>query len=546
MTAEGIQTGVLPLREWGARKRDVYAYDRHVTWLRYVGVVRIGVLSFLAAGAGMMGLADGRPQLVVLYAVGFLSSVWFLHTVRRRGRIDTVQGWLMLLVDFSIVAVTVSFTQGSGSLFTFMFVVVVLEAGLLVGFVQGFVLATLCAAFMLTQLLFPPQSSTLSTFEANYNFLVQSLSFYLTAFLSGYWNQRIYRLQEFQREILDNMNSGFLIADAHGVVTVQNRAARAVLGIQGDTAVGAPIQRVLRVASGGESPVVTAMRTGNDFVSYEFRALREDNDEILLGLTTNCMRDARGNVTGVIASFSDLTEMHAMREELRRQDRLAVVGELAAGLAHEIRNPLAVIRGSVEELGRSADNPGLEEKLRGMILRESDHLNEIVSGFLDFAREPSTNRQTVDVCELARETVESLRVKYRDSEGLTIELHIPETPRWISCDPSQLKQVFANLGTNGVEAMERTGRLRVVVDAHESPIDIRFEDEGPGIPPDKMARIFEPFFTTKQNGVGMGLAVCMRIVTAHDGTLRAAVREGGGCRMSVTLPKAEQNEDTQR
>ncbi len=521
--------------------RGDLGYDRHVMWLRYLGVARIGVLSFLAVGAAFIDLDRGQNVLLGFYIAGFVSSVLYLLTLQRRLRLGTMQCWSTLLVDFAVVAVTVGYTQGANSFFTFMFVVVVLEAGLLLGLSQGFVLASMAAVFLVLQVVLPAASlSQPDRFELVYKLLVQALAFYLTAFISGYWNQRINRLHEFQREILDNMNSGFLITDNHGNISVLNKSARGILGLRNVDA-GRPVSSVLKVASGGESPIVTALRSGQDYVSYEFEALKASGEPVLLGLTTNRLRDASGEVTGVIASFTDLTEMHAMREELRRHDRLAVVGELAAGLAHEIRNPVAVIRGALEEMGRGGPLPvQLEQKLRGMAIRESDHLNEIVTGFLNFAREPSRKRETIDVRNLVNEVADLIRREHPSEPALTVRVDCPQNARLISCDPSQMKQVFVNLAKNAVEAMKDRGALEISVNEGPGLVEVRFDDEGPGIEPDKVARIFEPFFTTKDTGTGMGLAVCMRIVTAHDGTLRATARRGGGCSMRMTLPAAGQ------
>ncbi len=525
----------------GDASRAELVYDRQIMWLRYLGVARIGVLSFLAVGAAFLDLERGQSVLLSCYVAGFVVSLWSLQTVQRQDRPGTAQRWIQIAVDYTIVATTVAYTQGSTSLFTFLFVVVVLEAGLLLGLSQGFILASMATAFMALQILLPVTSGRiLSSFELVYNLLIQCMSFYLAAFVSGYWNQRIHRLQEFQRDILDNMNSGFMITDARGLVTVMNESACDLLGVSSESAVGRHVSTVLRVAGAGECPIVTAMRSRQDFSSYEFKALsRGTSDEVLLGLTTNFIRDAKDDVTGVIASFTDLTEMDAIRQELRRHDRLAVVGELAAGLAHEIRNPVTVIRGALEELSHSAPKDALEKKLRDMAIRESDHLNEIVSGFLSFAREPSRKRELADVRTLVEETAELVRREHAVHEGLEVSVAFPETSRRILCDPSQIKQVLVNLAKNAVEAMDANGTLAISVSAGPGPVEIRFDDTGPGIEPEKMGRIFEPFYTTKDSGVGMGLAVCIRIVTAHDGTIRASARQGGGCSMRVVLPAAE-------
>ena len=258
--------------------------------------------------------------------------------------------------------------------------------------------------------------------------------------------------------------------------------------------------------------------------------------------TTNKLMDRDKELTGLIIAFDDLTEISQMREELMRNDRMAIVGELAAGLAHEIRNPVAVIRGAVEELPHHETGTQTSDKLQKMALCESDHLNEIVSGFLDFAREPSNKRKEIAICPLIAEIVELLKREFHDKNQLTISTEFVQDDIVVSADASQLKQVFINLAKNGIEAMDAVGRLRIsVYQSNDGPVEIRFDDDGSGIDPDKAGRIFEPFYTSKDTGVGMGLAVCLRIITAHDGTIRAANREHGGCSMHVSLPISSQS-----
>ena len=521
--------------------RGVYSRERQQSWLRYLNIARIGVLSFVAVGAAFMRIEEGTQLLLALYVTGFAVGLLYLYALQTSRRVGTVQSWTQVLVDFAVVASTVAYTQGPSSFFTFIFVMVVLEAGLLLGLSQSIALASLASAFMLQQVvLYEAGARSSGSFELWYTFLAQCLAFYLTAMISGYWTQSLSRLQDFQREILDNLNSGFLITDADGNIAVQNQAARQILDLDGDQGVGQPVSEVLRVESGAECPVTTALRLGQDFTSYEFRVRTKSDESILLGLTTNCMRDPNGRITGVIASFTDLTEMNAMREELRQQDRLAVIGELAAGLAHEIRNPVAVIRGALEEWSARDKDEALQGKLEEIAIRESDHLNDIVSGFLNFARNPSLKREIIDAEAFALEISESLRREYQDCAGLRIEFGRSGRPCLVSGDATQIKQVFTNLGKNAIEAMQGKGTLRIEVSNSSGPVEIRFDDDGPGIDPDKIGRIFEPFYTTKESGVGMGLAVCLRIITAHDGTIMATSREGGGCSMKVLLPGAEQ------
>lgn len=516
-------------------------YDGPASWLWFVGAARIGMLIVVAVGAHLIARGEGTYLHFVtgIYAAALASSLWYLVVLRREHSIPAILTWTQMLVDFGVVATTISFTGGHESFFTFLLVIVILEAGVLMGLLQGFVFATMASVFMLFQTLIkaPGAPDLLAHW---YHFLIQGLAFFFTAFISGYWNQRVSRMKQFQREILDNLSSGFLITDARGLVIAMNKAACGILNLVEENVAGLHVDGIMIQESGAECPVTTALRLKKDFTSYEFNAQVGEHESKLLGLTTNRIRDAHDHVTGLIASFTDLTEMSRMRKELQKQDRMAVIGELSAGLAHEIRNPVASIRGSMDELQRNINTPALVERLAAIAVRESDHLNEIVTGFLDFARDPGRRYALLDVQEVAREVEELLSRKYGGDAGCTVELYATPDSCMIMGDKTQIWQVFMNLGQNAVEAMDGKGCLRIIVGQNEGrgPVEVRFDDEGPGIAPDKVARIFEPFYTEKARGVGMGLAVCMRIITAHDGTIQAASRSGGGTSIIVRLPRA--------
>lgn len=510
------------------------------SWPWYVGVARILILPVVVLGAFIFEPKMGLDFLLAFYALGFVSAVWYLLFLQRQPRsLQLLTNWAQVLIDFGVVAATVGFTGGPSSFLAFLFVIVILESGLILSMGPSFMFASFSTLFMVIQAFAPPEADIAPPFLTLwYNVLIQGLAFYLTAFISSYWNQRIHRMQQFQHELLDNMNNGFLITDAQGVILVQNKGAARILDTEEGQAIGRPVHEILRVESGGECPVVTALRSKHDFTSYEFHVLTSNNHVKLLGLTTNTMHDPRGNATGIIASFTDLTEMARMRQELQRQDRLAVVGELATGLAHEIRNPLAAIRGAVEELQGNLESRPIADKLSTIALREADQLNKIVTGFLDFARKPSTRRENFDVCALTEEICDLLRRKYTDVDTLTVQAQYPDQPCQLSGDRGQIKQVFINIGKNAIEAMNESGTLAITVSPSQTSVEIRFDDDGPGIDPDKVARIFEPFYTTKGTGVGMGLAVCHRIVNAHDGAIRVTSRPGRGASVSVRLPAA--------
>lgn len=515
--------------------------------LRLLSAVRLGVLFFLTAGILLLPDQTAPVYVLAFYLINLAVSLIGIVPQRLPRAFRTRWPAVQIVLDFILVAMTVDVTGGPTSLFTSIFIVVVLECGILLGMGLSFTVSTCASLFMLSQVLLNADSAPPGTdrVELLYNFLVQTLAFYLAAFMAGYWSQRLRQMQAFQRDILDNMNSGFIITDEFGMITASNRAARSILGTS-QNLIGMAAGEVVRDASGSESPVVTALRSGRDYTSYEFTAPTFNGARKLLGLTTSRMYESNGAVSGVIATFTDLTEMNRMRQEIRRQDRMAVVGELAAGLAHEIRNPVAVIRGAADEMQRHPEEAGVQNRLRKMIMRESDQLNGIVTGFLDFARQPSLKRERVDLVNMIEDVRESLLQEIQNGKvKWTVDLEVPDRPCIVSGDHSQLRQVFVNLGKNALEAMETGGTLRISVDGGiDGPVQVRFEDHGPGIDPDKVAQIFEPFYTTKRTGIGMGLAVCARILTAHDGTIRATSRAGGGCSMNITLPAVTSREDS--
>lgn len=517
-------------------------FDGPISWLWFVGAGRILVFVVVAVGAHVTQKNVGfNPVLLIIYAGALVSDLWYLYVLRREGSISAVLTWTQVLVDFGVVSATIGFTGGHASLFTFLLVIVILEAGVLLGLPQGFVFATLATLLMFVQTL-PATTFLVSPILQWYNFLIQGIAFYFTAFISGYWHQRVSRMKQFQRDILDNMNSGFLITDDNGIVTAINKAACRILHLVEGNVIGRHVDGILRSDTGAECPITTALRSGRDFTSYEFYVRTEEEDSLLLGLTTNRIRDTRGDVTAIIASFIDLTDMSRMRQELQQHDRLAVVGELAAGLAHEIRNPVAAIRGATEEIRLAQDTNPMAQRLADIAVRESEHLNEIVSAFLDFARDPSRRFEQVELREVVREVCEQMTRKYEHAPNLKIALSAPDTPCHVLGNATQIRQVFANIAQNAVEAMNEKGLLSITLNPTRGPVEVRFDDEGPGISPDKVARIFEPFYTEKERGVGMGLAICHRIITAHNGAIQVASRPGGGTSMSVRLPAAAQGD----
>jgi len=274
-----------------------------------------------------------------------------------------------------------------------------------------------------------------------------------------------------------------------------------------------------------------------------------------LGFSASRLQDTVGNDLGQVIIFQDLTRYKELEDELRRADRMAVVGRMAAGIAHEIRNPLASISGSVEILHGGLDVTGKEERLMGIVARETDRLNELITKFLLFAKPDAGEREPVDLVEVIDETVILLNNHPALAGGVSIEKSCPRG-NLVVANAGQLKQVFWNLLLNSVEAVGPAGTVSVdlrrieagdaaIADRKNNPfepgidyIEIDVHDTGSGIDTEVIDNIFDPFFTTKDHGSGLGLAVAYRIVENLQGHIVVNSRPDEGTTFRIFLPSA--------
>ncbi|MGZ3405506.1 MAG: two-component system sensor histidine kinase NtrB [Polyangia bacterium] len=256
-----------------------------------------------------------------------------------------------------------------------------------------------------------------------------------------------------------------------------------------------------------------------------------------LGVSLSPLVDSGGRTVGRIVNFQDLTELRRMEAAMQRTERLAAVGRLAAGIAHEIRNPLAAISGSIELLSQTMQGDGAKEnkELMSIVIREVDRLNGLITELLEFARPRSLETERLDV---AATMAEMLKVFENDKRlgDVRVEL-VAADAVFVEADPSQLRQVVWNLLRNAAEAAPRqTITVEVRADAEFASLTVR--DRGPGISPEHRARMFEPFFSTKEGGTGLGLATVHRIVEEHKGTVELDCPASGGTAVTVKLRRS--------
>ncbi len=267
---------------------------------------------------------------------------------------------------------------------------------------------------------------------------------------------------------------------------------------------------------------------------------RSDGAEIFLGFSSSPMKDADGAVIGSVVIFQDLTPVKQMEERIRIADRLAGVGELAAGLAHEIRNPLASITGSSQMLRETSGLAETSRTLVDIIERESTRLNGLISDFLAYAGPKLKNVGPVNMTEVAAEIVEAVRAGEARERGVVVE-DLAARDHLVEGDAEQLRQVLWNLVRNAVQATPRGGTVTVDLLSQtrhrQHYVAVTVSDTGVGIPPDILGKIFHPFFTSKAEGTGLGLAISQRIVHYHGGFIEVRSSPGSGSVFSVFLPE---------
>jgi PAS domain S-box-containing protein len=338
------------------------------------------------------------------------------------------------------------------------------------------------------------------------------------------------------RAIVDSAVDGIIVIDAHGRIEAFNLAAERLFGYTIDEVLGRNVDMLMPSPYREEhdsylSRYLATRRAKIIGIGREVQGLRKDGTTFPLHLSVGEITiQGERKFTGIL---HDLTTRLQMEERLREQEALAKLGEMAAVIAHEVKNPLAGIRGAIQVFGSRMMQEGTNARILTEIVARIDALDQMMKDLLLFARPPKPRRTPVDLVPLVRTTASLLRA---DPAMRDVDIDVAGTAPPVSADADMLRVVFQNLLINSAHAMQGRGRIRVAVEPVDTTCEIAFVDGGPGIPPDVREKIFTPFFTTKSRGSGLGLPTAKRFVEAHDGQIVIDCPAAGGTTVVIRLP----------
>ncbi|MFC2074678.1 nitrogen regulation protein NR(II) [Bdellovibrionota bacterium] len=539
-----------PLFFWVNKIRRFLGINENIQWYLFGRLTVITALFGLVLLYQLSQLSWNilSPALFPLYAVMFITYLFSIACSFLVSRVTETKKFIGALIVYDTLFITtLLYLSGTKeSYFPFLYLVTITFAALLFARKGALKTAGLSAVCYTGLMIFDPLAHDSGFFI---NLVINNSAFFVVGLLAGYiadelkitglklfeTKKEMKIIEDFNQAILDNVSVGLLTTNHAGAITSLNKAGEELLGKSFKTLQYHVIEDLLP-----EFNDLLKLFIKNNCAPdqpLEMRYKRERWEEEIYFDFAISKIETEGEKDGWIFVFQDRTELQETQEQLQIADKQAAIGQMVAGIAHEIRNPLASMSGSVEMLKQNNQIAKEDHKLMDIVGREIDRLNGLISELLDYTKPTDKRDDHYLLDELIYETIEELRLHRKYQESINIDIEIPGEKIEMRGDRGKIKQVFLNLFINACQAMGGKGELTISVSEAEDRVAITVSDTGIGIDADDLKKIFDPFFTTKPHGTGLGLAMVSKIIETHGGIINANSYVGKGTKFTIALPK---------
>ncbi|MFN2239469.1 MAG: nitrogen regulation protein NR(II) [Thermoanaerobaculia bacterium] len=533
---------------------------------RMLIAIRVVVITSLVLAALIIQFTAPLEIVLPINYLYLVAGVCYALTIAYIAAVRLVENvavnyYVQFAGDVFIITMLVYFTGGLDSPFSFLYLVTIITASMILYRQGGLVTASGSVILYagLVDLMYygflppPPQSffssPQWSSVRLYLNLATNIAGFYATALLTSYVSEKLRRTSEeltvnrqnlaelkaLNENVIASIPSGLLTIGVDGSITFMNPAGCEILARRPDEAIGKSLSDLALLEKGTFE--TAAARLGDErVVRGEIDTPLATGETVRLGYSLSRLFSLDGDPSGFTYIFQDLTEMKKLEAQLRMKDRMAAVGELSAGIAHEIRNPLAAIAGSVQVLSRSVTASTQDQRLMSIVLKESERLNKTIADFLRFVKPHEKREAEFDLSASLIETLELLSNSPEVGENKSIRWTVDPSSFFYEGDQDQIKQVFWNLARNALQAMAGGGVLEVYAVAEREHYRIRFSDEGKGMTDAERRAMFQPFRTSFPSGTGLGMAISYRIIQEHSGSIEVESVPGQGTSILVVLP----------
>jgi two-component system, NtrC family, sensor histidine kinase PilS len=460
---------------------------------------------------------------------------------------------ILFFAEATFITGLIYFTGINQSIFLFLYLVNIILCGFVFGRRGAFILSLWTSILFSVLLIIGPEIKGQTLFFA---IGLNNIAFFAVSFLSGILSEQLNfmasdlqargkdlrALKSLNQLILENIATGLVTIDNNGMIVQSNPAAAGILDVTRANLAGQPIDALLENIH-ARIQTLNLMAGANSSERFDWIYRNPDGDKLILEVTVSALLDDENHRTGHVISFQDSTKVRRLEYQMRQSEKMAAVGQLAAGIAHEIRNPLASISGSIQLLGASfSGRQEDEQRLMAIVLKEIDRLNNLITEFLEYVRPDQTRDEPVDLSALTREVMEMIKLNknLRADVQQIVEL---KASRMIAGNRDKLKQAVLNIVINAYQAMNESQNPKVEVRTEDRGpnVVLTIRDHGVGIEENRLRKIFEPFHTTKPKGSGLGLAVTHKIIENHGGRVFVESTKGLGTEFILEFPVRSEN-----